>query len=148
MIVRILLAALTSIAFSVIFNVKGINILLSGLCSGLGYTVYLLMGQGRPLALFCAGMVITLSAEMVARITKMPATLFLVGGLLPLVPGREMFRMFTTVMAGSTGAAMTHFWNTILQAGALAVGTVIISSLLHLVALIRDAHPPAKPQKK
>lgn len=137
MILNSLLAATASIAFSILFNVRGRNILLSGLCGGMGFFVYELVGSGNNVALFCAGMTITLLSETIARRAKTPAILFLVGGLLPLVPGREMFRMFMAVMEGRQATAMGHFWNTLLQAGSLAVGAIMVGAMLHIVSLVR-----------
>lgn len=140
MLLKSFFAALASISFSIIFNVRGRSILLSGLCGGLGYFCYLLIGPGNYSALFYAGMVITFAAELIARATKTPATLFLVGGLLPLVPGGEMFKMFLALIEGKQTLAMSRFANTLLQAGALAIGTVIVSSIIHFALILSGAN--------
>lgn len=138
MILKCILAGCAAAAFGVIFNLRGINILYSGLCGGLGYLIYLLLGPGNYTALFYAGMAITLSAEVIARISKKPATLFLVGGLLPLVPGGEMFQTFLSLMEGRRDV-MVYLATTVLYAGALSFGMIIVNALLHLISLLRKS---------
>lgn len=138
MIYSCLFAGLASAAFSYIFNLKGKKLFFAGLCGATGYFVYLLCGPGRAFSLFVAGIAITLLAELLARFISTPATLFLVGGLLPLVPGGEMFHMFFAVMQHRQIAALTHFWNTLLKAGALAAGAVFVGALFQMRSFIKE----------
>lgn len=133
-----LFAGVVSTAFCITFNTRGKNIFLTGLCGGVGYLVYLLTGgPGSYSSFFIAGIAITTMAEVTARIIKSPTTVFLVGGLLPLVPGGDLFRFFQAVMQGSQNLALYHILNTIVKAGALAAGTIMIGALLHITKLIK-----------
>lgn len=131
----VLFAGVASAAFSFIFNVKGKTLLFAGLCGAIGYFVYLLSGGGTSLSFLYAGVSIALASEIMARIFSIPATLFLVGGLLPLVPGGEMFRMFLSFTMSEQLTAIQHLGNTLVQAGALAVGAIFVKALLQLIAI-------------
>lgn len=138
MLLSVLYAAVASTAFSVIFNVQGRSLVFAGLCSGLGYFVYLATANlGNFLQLLLASITISLVAEFLARRNKAPSTLFLIAGLIPLVPGGEIFQFFVGLLEGASGAALRHFLVALLQAGALACGIVLVSAFLNFLGLIR-----------
>ncbi len=128
--IRVIAAIIASVAFAIIFNVRGKNIFLAGLTGGLGYLVYLLVfpysGFG---AAFFSSMTISLCAEIMARIYKKPATLFLVAGLIPIVPGGGMYKMMLLAFRNDVSAAATTAYSTLMIAGSIAMGIIAVTSL-------------------
>jgi len=136
MIIRALAAGIASASFSVLFQVRGRNIILAGMNGGIGYFVYLLMGsRGDFLSLLLASGAMTLCSEVTARIKHSPATLFLVPGLIPIVPGGGIYNCVLEALEGNIGEAVLTCYTTLLEAGAIAVGIIVASSLLKLISV-------------
>ena len=89
---------LTCAAFSVMLEVKQLKMIVSCALTGfIGWFVYLVFrfGGGRHLgrydSFFIATIVVAVCAEIFARIHKTPATLFLIIGIIPMVPGGGVY---------------------------------------------------------
>lgn len=137
---KVIFAALGTMAFGVLFQVRGRNLPFAGLCGGAGYLVYLLVpGEGRFGAVFLASLTIAALAEVFARLFKAPATLFLVAGLIPLVPGGQLFQCILQLMERHWDEAMERGINTLLISAALAAGIIVVSSLVKLIPARRRA---------
>ena len=133
MIWRILAAGLASFAFAVLFGVKGKNILLSGLNGALSYLAFSLCALSSPLlGFFAGGITMALFSEVFARVCKKPATLFLVPGLIPLVPGATLFNSILTALEHNPSGAVTLFYQMLLETGAIALGIILLSSFMKL----------------
>ena len=153
MIWKILCAAVVASSFAILFNVRGRNVLLAGVNGGLGYLVYALAMayafQGYA-AMFWASMAMALWAEFCARLCKAPASLFLAAALIPIVPGGAMFRSALNLLEGKNGLAVTYGMETMLEAGALAAGIIVVSSLtkvcLHRLGRRKQETPPGADQ--
>ena len=67
---------------------------LLALVGAIGWLVYLLVVNkgGVVWATFFASLVIDICAQILARVMKTPVTIFLIGGILPLVPGSHIYR--------------------------------------------------------
>lgn len=136
MILKSLFAGVIAIAFGVLFNVHGKKLLLAGLNSAIGFFVYLFvedLGYSSYVGMFFASLVISLFAEIFSRAWKVPATVFMVAALIPLVPGGGIFQTVLSALQKDFSTALAVGINTILEAAAIALGIIIISSVLKLV---------------
>lgn len=68
------------------------TLFLSALISGFGYVVFILMGKEGMGAFFFSGLAVGVLCEITARLKKMTTTLYLVSGIIPLVPGLGLYR--------------------------------------------------------
>lgn len=83
-----LYAFLACIAFSIIYHVSWKRIPLTCLGGALGWLVYLLLDFPSDVPkYFIATVVISVYSEIMARVCKVPVTLFLTTAVLPLVRG-------------------------------------------------------------
>ena len=125
-------AFLSCAGFCLIFNIHRAGIIRTGLGGSLGWLVYILMGK-TILAAFWAAAAIGIYAEIMARIRKCPVTGYLLVALLPLVPGGGIYHSMQYAVGGYT----QQFLNTLLQtfgiAAAIAIGSMISSSLFRTV---------------
>lgn len=106
---------LATTCFAVVFSSPKRSLPYSGLCGTLGYAVYLItleMNFGLAAAVFVAASVIGIVAELLARALRMPATVFITAGIVPLVPGASAY------------LAMLHFSQGDYQAALLSASTV------------------------
>jgi len=131
-----LYAFAAGIGFSVVFNVRGVGMLICACGGGLGWLCYLLSApvvQSDIMQSFLAAMLISAWSEIMARLRKCPVTSYLVIALFPLVPGGGIYYSMRYAMNGDVQGFMNELMHTLGLAGALAVGVLLVSSLVRVV---------------
>lgn len=134
MITKVFAALISTFCFGAIFQIRGKRLFFACIGGGIGYLVFLspLPQEAAPSALL-ASCALTLYSEVMARIFKSPATVFLVGGLIPILPGSVMYRCMYEFLEGNLQESSQLGYQAMLQAGAIAVGIVVVSSLVRLL---------------
>ena len=136
MILQLVTAFLGSLGFALLFHVKRERLLLASLGGLLAWGVYLLMGQVTDqdvVRYFVASVVLTVYAEVLARMVKCPATLFIVTAAIPLIPGGSLYRTMEFFMENDLEAFSRQALTTVLLAVALAVGMLFPTSIFQLL---------------
>lgn len=136
LIINSIYAFFSSLGFGLLFNIKGKNLIFSSLCGGLGWFIYLFssnfISKSENFNYFIAAVFISLFSEVSARILKSPVLVFLVCGIIPLVPGGGMFYTMLESLKGNTNKALAVGCNTLMLAGSIAIGIVLVSSFTKL----------------
>jgi len=83
----------------------------------------------QVLGVFAGALVVALAAEIFARIQKQPATLYVVSGILPLVPGTRMYDAMLSFIDGNFTAGVSKVTETFLIAAYIAGGIALVSIL-------------------
>lgn len=133
---QLVTAFLGSLGFALLFHVKRERLLLASLGGLLAWGVYLLMGQVTDqdvVRYFVASVVLTVYAEVLARMVKCPATLFIVTAAIPLIPGGSLYRTMEFFMENDLEAFSRQALTTVLLAVALAVGMLFPTSIFQLL---------------
>lgn len=129
-----------SMGFALLFQVRRGKLLLASLGGLLAWAVYLalrpVMPQDVP-RFFVASVVLTIYAEILARVVKCPATLFLVTAAVPLIPGGSLYNTMRYFVEGDFAASSSQGLNTILLALAIATGMIVPMSMFQLVRRVR-----------
>jgi len=122
-------------AFCIVYNLRGKVIFFSSFGGALGWLVYLLFHflQNDVTQSFLAVVVISVYAEIMSRIFKMPVTVFLVVGILPLVPGSGIYYTMEYSINGDGAAFLNAGLHTLSIAGAIALGIALVSSSVRLI---------------
>ena len=131
-----LCAFLACCGFCFVFNIHGPGILICSLGGALGWLTYLLsafLSQNIMLRFLLAAAVITLYAEIMARLRRCPVTGYLIVALLPLVPGSGIYDAMRFCVAGNTQQFLSALLRTFGIAGCLAIGALLVSSLMRVV---------------
>ncbi len=102
---------------------------------GFGYAMCCLFGT-----LFAAAY-----AEVMARIRKYPAISYLVIGLIPLIPGSNIYYTAQQAVQGNMQGFIQEGTLTLITAGVMAVGIILVSSSARI---IHPIHPPVKISSK
>ncbi len=93
--IQILMAAIGTMAFSLMFGVPKKYYLQCAFIGGIGWGIYLLLFEclncNKTVATFFATIFITLLARFFAVKRQCPVTVFLIAGILPLVPGTSIY---------------------------------------------------------
>lgn len=128
-----------SFAFAIVFNIPPPKLVLSAIGGMLGQMVYALFqpltSDGVILSLLAA-IAISLYTEILARLTKSPATIYLAVALIPLVPGGGIYYTMLYFINDNIELGLTTGIHTFLISGALALGIIITSSSLNLMVKI------------
>jgi len=129
-------AFLACVGFSIVFDVKKPKfVFLSSLIGAIGWAVFLLMdgvGSDVPRYLVATVAVSTLS-ELCARIWKAPATIFLLIGIVPLVPGSGLYYAMNFLILGNYAMFAKKGLQTVAYAGAIAVGVSMVTSIVRMI---------------
>lgn len=137
-------AFLACVGFCFIFNIHGPGILICGCGGALGWMIYLLSAFILPNAIFqclMAAIAITVFSEVMARVRRCPVTGYLIIALLPLVPGGGIYETMRHCVQGDTQLFLSALLRTFGLAGALALGTLLGSSVVRiLIPLFQRTH--------
>lgn len=135
MTVQVIGAFLAVLGFSAVMEVPKKLLLPTSLIGAAGWLVYLLLcqrGVTVVVACFWAAMAIALLSHISARVGKAPVTVFLIGGILPLVPGAGMYRTAYSMIMETSQEAYRNLQETLMMAGAIAVAIFIMDSVFRL----------------
>ena len=94
MIIQTTAAFLGSIGFAIFFKMKGKQIVLAGIGGAVTWIVYLLIQhfiEGYFVPYLVASIFVGIYAEIMARVNKAPATIFLTAAAVPLIPGGSLY---------------------------------------------------------
>jgi len=136
MTLSIIFAGIVAVAFGVLFNVRGKNLLFAGVNGVMGFSIFSLLiyvGMASYVAMFFASVGMAVYAEVAARIRKTPTSLFLVAALIPIVPGGGIFQFVLYLLQGSREAATTTGIVTFMETGGIAIGVIVVSSIIKMV---------------
>lgn len=131
-ILQICTASVAALCFALLFNVRGRKLPIVAVGGAAAWGLYLLLftlSGNLFLSLFFASAGVTLLSELLARRLAAPTTVFLVPILIPLFPGGDLYRAAAALVRadGSFSAALLRV---MVEAGAIAAGIVLISSLV------------------
>jgi uncharacterized membrane protein YjjB (DUF3815 family) len=91
------------------------------------------LGGTEILADFLASIAVGVMAEILARILKKPATIFIIPGFIPLVPGGDAYITMLHMVEGHYVDGVAKGMQTILTGGAIAFGIFVSSTIFRLV---------------
>lgn len=140
MILQCFYAFCATVAFGVVFNIRGRALVIAGIGGALGWGFYIglanLMGND-VIRYFIATLAVALYSELMARKFKAPTTIYLAAALIPLVPGGGIYYTMENFIKGSIDQALATGLHTLAIAGAIAMGIIIVSSSIRIWLDIR-----------
>ena len=128
------------LGFCLLFNTHGVGMLICSFGGMLGWMTYLLTAplvQSDIIRSFFAALVISVWSEVMARLRRCPVTSYLLIALFPLVPGGGIYYTMEHAIAGETQAFLDSLLHTLGLAGALAVGVLMVASVVRLFSARR-----------
>jgi uncharacterized membrane protein YjjP (DUF1212 family) len=140
---QVIAALVAAASYAVSNYVPRFAILTAGLGSAVGWLAYLLILQagGTPLpATFVAAFLVGLLSWQLARAQHAPLTLYVVPGILPLLPGLTIYEGMLDLARSQNVQGLLVLVHALFLGGALAAGVALSNSLgrvLWPVALLR-----------
>ncbi|MGB4658239.1 MAG: threonine/serine exporter family protein [Mobilitalea sp.] len=136
MIIQVISAFFATAAFAVLFFLPKKYIIQAGVTGSIGWLIYLILMEltsDKVWATFAATLIIALTSHILARIYKTPVTMFLIPGVIALVPGAGMFQIVQSIIENELDNTAYYFLQTLQMAGAIALGIFIIDTLFRKV---------------
>jgi len=130
--VQLLIAFVSTLAFSFIFHTPHKQRIFIGITGGLGWITYVaasFFGIETAVASFIAALVITWISRLCAFHRKEPITTFLICGIFPIVPGAGIYYTGYYLFMGENALGAGKGFETLKIAIAIALGIGIVSSL-------------------
>jgi len=136
MIQQIFFGFLATAGFAFLFNVPLDAIVVSGLSGAVGWAGYLLVMKIYPstiAATFIASLFIGIMGEIFAQKKKYPTTIFVIPGIIPLVPGAYSYKTVLAIIQGNNKQAFDLGLQTIGIALAIAAGLMFVISFSRIM---------------
>ena len=134
-VVQIISAFLGVLAVAIVFQVPKNRLVLTGLTGAGGWMVYLIgmrVSENAVFASFLAAFAVAIMSQIFARISKAPVTIYLVTGILPLVPGVGMYRTVYYLLQNDTAQTSYYLSYTLQVAGMIALGIFVVDSFFRI----------------
>lgn len=128
-ILEMIFCFMASLFYAMIMNAPRKTIIHSSLIASVGYLVYIFFVNSGydKLGFFMGTTVIAFWGEINARRFKMPATIFIFPGVIPIVPGFGLYQTVLALVENNIQSALETGVNTFLNIGAMAVAMAMVS---------------------
>ena len=131
-IIQVLASFVGSFGFAVLYNLRGKKLCMAGISGMVSWNEM----PSTFVANLAAAAVATIYAETMARILKTPVTVFLITGIIPLVPGGNLYYTMNYVLAKQWHLFYLYGQKTLLIAVAVAAGIMTASSVYGICASV------------
>lgn len=136
---HVVLSVISSVGFGIIFNAPRKALIHCGLVGMGGWMIYLGMtdsGIDIIQAAFFGAFVVGIIGHMMAKYYKTPIIVFIVAGIIPLVPGGTAYDAMRHVVSNDYGQAIPLATKAFIVASAIALGLVFAEVLVQFVLRI------------
>lgn len=137
LLMKIVTAFLSSVGFAIVLRVAPRHVIVGSLGGAATYFIYCAVLHAG-LGYFAAGFISTtftaLYAETLARVRRAPAIVFLLPGVIPTVPGGDLYRGMRDLISGKVPEALTNFGIALNIALGIAGGIVAVSIIYGIVS--------------
>lgn len=126
-------AFIATFGWTVFFNAPKKDLIPCSINGAIGWSVYVLLQRythNSAFSNFVASFLVTLISEFLARKLKRPAILYIIPGIIPLVPGLGIYNTMLYMVQGSFIKAVELGTEVALIAGAIVLGMVVVTSLV------------------
>ena len=133
-------AYIGSLGFGVIFNIRGRKLLFAAFGGAAAWVVYSGLAPvipGEVMRYLLGTIVAAAYAEILARVHRVPVTLYLVSGIMTLVPGNGIYTTMKYCISGESQLFLETGLHTFAIAGALALGIVLVATVTKMITHLR-----------
>lgn len=142
MVLNAIYAFMATLGFGIVFNLKGKHLIFAALGGSLTWFFYIMctdLSFSIIASLFAASIFGGIYSEVLARILKTPVTVFVICAIIPLVPGSGMYYTMLESIRGNVYGSLSSFLNTLSSAGAIAIGILLVSSIMKIINSIKKS---------
>lgn len=125
---QFIFAYISTIGFAVMFNAPSKSIYKAGFAGAVGWTCYSLAvanNLNTPISSFIGALAVGLMSEWFAVITRRPVTLYVIPGIIPLVPGFGLYYTILSIIQKNYSKATNSGVESIFIAIGIALGLIL-----------------------
>lgn len=129
---QMIFAFLSTVGFSILFTTPKDSIKKAGLVGSIGWGIHYVSStvlNNKVISTLLASISIGIMGELFARHNKKPATVFIIPGIIPLVPGAGMYYTMLELVNKNYYKAIDIGTETLFVAASISIG-LIISTIL------------------
>lgn len=133
-------AFFSAIGFSVLFNIPRKQMIFAGICGGLGWVVHermMLTGMSIVFTSFLGALIVGILSEIFAKIRKIPATVFVAPGIIPLVPGYGLYYAMLSIIEREYETAIQVGFETLMVATVIAAAVIVSTTVGKILKIIK-----------
>lgn len=142
MIIQLITATLGTFAFSMVFHLRKEFLGWAALGGFLSWVVYLLalngLGKNPFISCLISAACVAFYGEVMARKLKGPATVFIIPGVLPLIPGSSLFYTMSNAVSADWDMAQHYGFLTVQFALGIAIGISLVMGVFSMARNIKD----------
>ena len=135
LLIKVISAFIASIGFSIILKINRRHVFIGGVCGMITYVIYYTIVFFAD-SFFAAALVstafTTLFSEILARVKKAPTLVFILPGVIPTVPGGDLYRAMRCLILSEFTGAFENLLITLEIGLGIAGGIVATSTLFGL----------------
>lgn len=135
-------AFLAAAAFAVLFQAPRRTLAVSGFIGAVGWIIFVYMRRGLEYDSFYANLFATVAlsllSELAARIFKQPVTIFVIPGIIPIVPGLGMYQGMTQIIENHYDVGVSVLLTAGMDASAIALGMMFMASLFRVLKMSKE----------
>jgi uncharacterized membrane protein YjjB (DUF3815 family) len=127
-----LISLISTLGFAVLFNIPRRHLLTASINGALGWVMYslVLMSGGSVIpASFAGAVTVGLMGELLANLFRKPATIFIIPGIIPFVPGYGIYYTMISILEKNFEAAVSKGSDSFFIAVAIASGLIVSSTV-------------------
>ncbi len=133
MIIKAIISFISTVGFSIMFNLPRKLLFHAGITGALGFIAYSYVigfSEEYILAALLGSFVVGIIGQVFAIITKHPSTLFAIPGIIPLVPGYDLYNSMFFLVSKDMAAASNYGIKAIMISIAIACGVAVSTTIM------------------
>lgn len=130
---------IATMGFAIFLNAPKSTLIPGGLVGGIGWSVFyylVILTENDILANFIAALLVSYASEILARKLKQPAIIFVIPGIIPLVPGLGMYNTMLYLVQNDYNNAIAKGADVLFVGGAISLGILVVTSLVKTLHII------------
>lgn len=134
--IQIIAGFVGTLGFTVLFNIRGKRLVFTSLGGFLSWTLFVIFSKfitNEPLNYFLVALMISIYAEVMARVLKSPTTTFITASLIPLIPGGSLYYTMADALSSNRESFIEKGIYTLQLASALALGIIVAVSFTKII---------------
>ena len=136
---QLISCTIACVGFAYWFNVKGIQVLYSGIGAFFTWAVYYVcfgMTNSNFQATLFGAIFVAIFAQIMARVNRAPATIFLCVCVFPLVPGPNLYYMMYYLVMENYKVAKEEAMTLVLTCVGIALGFIVVDIFNKYIVII------------
>ncbi|ATH60815.1 threonine/serine exporter family protein [Staphylococcus nepalensis] len=140
-VLQFIISYLATMLFSVIFNAPRRLLLACGFVGAMGWIIYKVtfdLELGKVMASFLGSFILAIMSHTMSRRYKRPVIIFIVPGIIPLVPGGLAYEATRFLVSNQYTHAVNTFLEVTLISGAIAFGILCAEIIYYIYTRIKQ----------